>query len=172
MFARTPYRVLPISQSPNQKSEFNIRISGGGRRPTFHQEFAVPTVTEDRSEILNLLWRYANAIDLYANDDDDVDGWLDTLTDDAVVEYPGAIHDGRQELIQLAMKVKEIGGIRHIVVNPEVEVEGDSASIRAVLHVYRGLTLDAAKRYRMKIVRTAAGWRIAKVDILPSAGTP
>lgn len=128
----------------------------------------MPSIAEDRSDIMNLLWRYANAIDLYANADGELEAWLDTLAPDIVVEYPGARFAGYQEMTQLAGKTKEYGDLRHIIVNPEVEVDADAASVRAVLHLYKGLILHSVKWYYMKIVRTAGGWRIAAVNIVPA----
>lgn len=125
-------------------------------------------IAEDRSNIVNLLWRYANAIDLYANADGELEAWLDTLAQDIVVEYPGARYAGHPEMTRLAAKTKEHGDLRHIIVNPEVEVDDDVASVRAVLHLYKGLTLHSVKWYYMKIVRTTPGWRISTVSIVPA----
>lgn len=127
----------------------------------------MPSIAEDRSEILNLLWRYANSIDFYANADGDVEAWLNTLTEDAIVEYPGDRHAGATELRKLAQKTKEYGGLRHVIVNPEVEVDGDTASVRAVLHLHKGLSLHSVKWYHMQITRTDDGWRVASVNLVP-----
>ncbi|MFJ3804743.1 nuclear transport factor 2 family protein [Streptomyces sp. NPDC090088] len=123
------------------------------------------TLVEDRDEILQLIYRYANAIDRYSVGGD-LGEWLDTFTEDGSHEFAGTIRTG-EELARLA---DQVAGLRHFMVNPEIEVEGDAASVRAVQLIYQGLALGAVNWQEAEAVRTPAGWRFSKVKVTRTAG--
>ena len=83
----------------------------------------MPTATEDRDEILQLLYRYNHAID-----NGDAEGWADTFTPDAVFDAAGNLMSGREALVAFAASVH---GARHVVANPVVDIAGDTATVRA-----------------------------------------
>jgi hypothetical protein len=115
----------------------------------------MPSILEDRDEILQLLHRYNHCFD-----GGDAWGWADTFTPDGVEEVVGGVtFCGRQEL---AAHVKEITGERHVVVNPVIEVRGDTATVRAYLLLYRGVELGVTGSYEDDLVRTPDGWRFTK----------
>ena len=114
----------------------------------------MPSTTEDRDEILQLLYRYNHAID-----SGDAHGWAGTFTADGVFDVAGQVRSGQDELAAFAAGVH---GYRHVVVNPVIDVAGDAATVRAYFVVYRGTALTATGTYADEVVRTPDGWRFAK----------
>ena len=114
----------------------------------------MPSITEDRDEILQLLYRYNHAID-----SGDAHGWAGTFTADGVFDVAGQVRSGRDELAAFAAGVH---GYRHTVVNPVVNVAGDAATVRAYWVVYQGTAVAAVGTYADEVVRTPGGWRFAK----------
>jgi uncharacterized protein (TIGR02246 family) len=121
----------------------------------------MPTVYEDRDEILQLLYRYNHAVD-----GADAEAWADTFTPDGVLDAGGRVMSGRDEFVAFA---KTVSGIRHMVVNPIVEVSGDSAHVRAYLMVLRGGAIGSVGIYDDQVVRTDDGWRFIKRVFTPDA---
>jgi ketosteroid isomerase-like protein len=114
----------------------------------------MPSVTEDRDEILQLAYRYNHAID-----SGDAPGWADTFTPDGVFDVAGQVRSGREELIEFASSVH---GYRHVLVNPVIDVAGDAATLRGYFVVYSGTALAGIGTYQDEVVRTPGGWRFAK----------
>jgi ketosteroid isomerase-like protein len=112
------------------------------------------STTEDRDEILQLLYRYNHAMD-----SGDAHGWADLFTEDAVFDAAGQVVSGREALVEFASSV---GGSRHVLANPVIDVAGDTATARAYLFLFRGTTVSIVGSYEDEVVRTPAGWRFAK----------
>ncbi len=123
----------------------------------------MPSLIEDRDEILQLLYRYNHAID-----GGEPERWADTFVEDGALEAGGQVMAGRDELVAFASTVH---GLRHVVTNPVVEVTGDTASVRAYVLVYRGTSMVVIGTYRDDLVRTPAGWRFAKRVFTPDTPT-
>ncbi len=119
----------------------------------------MPTTTEDRDEILQLLYRYNHAID-----SGDAEGWADTFTADAVFDAAGRVLTGRDALVEFAATVR---GSKHVVVNPLVDIHGDTAEGRAYIVLLRGGSIGTVGAYQDELVRTPAGWRFAKRVFTP-----
>ena len=126
----------------------------------------VRTLT-DRLEIDDLLTRYATAIDTHDWD------LLDTVfTPDARLDYrsAGGIAGSYPEVKDwLAQVLPMFEAMQHLVVNRAVTLEGDTARARSIFHNPNRLTVDGEPWhftvggwYHDKLVRTAAGWRIAE----------
>jgi hypothetical protein len=113
----------------------------------------MPTVTEDRDDILQLLYRYNHTIDT-----GDAEGWADTWTEDGVFDAGGSVLRGRAELVGFASGVS---GVRHVVMNPLVEITGDRARVRAYLMLLMGGAIGMVGVYEDDVVRTSDGWRFA-----------
>jgi uncharacterized protein (TIGR02246 family) len=114
----------------------------------------MPSTVEDRDEILQLLYRYNHAID-----GGDANGWADTFTEDAVFDAAGNVLSGRDALKNFAAGFK---GRRHVVANPLVQIDGDTATVRAYAVVFSGTTPSVIGVYEDELVRTPTGWRFAK----------
>jgi uncharacterized protein (TIGR02246 family) len=121
----------------------------------------MPSTTEDRDEILQLMYRYNHAID-----SGDAPGWAATFTADGVFDVAGRLMSGRDELIAFASSVH---GYRHTVVNPVIDVAGDAATVRAYFVVFTGTALAGIGTYQDEVVRTPDGWRFAKRVSTPDA---
>ncbi len=123
------------------------------------EEPAMPSITEDRDEILQLMYRYNHLID-----SGDAAGWAGTFTPDGVFDVAGQVRSGRDELTAFAASVH---GLRHTVANPVIDITGDAASVRAYFVVFQGTALTATGTYSDELVRTPAGWRFAKRVSVP-----
>jgi len=119
----------------------------------------MPSIVEDRDEILQLLYRYNHTID-----SGDAEGWADTWTDDAVFDVAGNVTTGRDALRKFASSVH---GTRHMVTNPLIDVAGDTAAVHAYLIVYHGMQMATIGTYEDQLVRTPAGWRFTKRAFTP-----
>jgi 3-phenylpropionate/cinnamic acid dioxygenase small subunit len=113
----------------------------------------MPTLAEDRDEILQLLYRYNHTID-----SGDADGWADTFIDDGRFDLGGRLLQGRAELVGFASGVS---GTRHVVTNPLIDVTGDAARVRAYFMLLTGGAIAMVGVYDDDVVRTADGWRFA-----------
>jgi SnoaL-like domain len=124
------------------------------------------TTTDDRDEILQLLYRYNHTID-----SGDAQGWADTFTDDGVFGPPtGQVVSGREALVDFASAVT---GLRHVVVNPLVDIVDDAATVRAYHLGFQGTTLALFLSSLDEVVRTPSGWRFPKrvFTIIAGPGT-
>ncbi|SEO40911.1 nuclear transport factor 2 family protein [Trujillonella endophytica] len=120
------------------------------------------TIAEERDEILQLLYRYNHTID-----DGDAGAWADTWTEDGVFEGvlpDGARLTGREQLVGFASQVH---GMRHVIANPVVDLDGDAARVRAYVFAIAAGRIIAAGAYDDTVVRTAAGWRFARRRFTP-----
>lgn len=122
----------------------------------------------DRIEIDDLLTRYATAVDTK-----DWDLYASCFTPDAFIDYTGAggIKGRLPEVKQwLAEVMPAFPMTQHLVTNRAVVIDGDTATSRSYLFnpmgladAEHGLTLFLeGGYYNDKLVRTAAGWRIAE----------
>ena len=128
----------------------------------------------DRNEIIDTLNRYATSVDTR-----DWDLLLTAYTDEIEVDM---ISVGRPEV--LTMSAKDFGELieravlpfdstQHLLSNYVVEINGDSATCVAYLHVQHfRMEGDEAKAvtrggyYSNNLVRTSEGWRINKYKVV------
>ncbi|MBW8827224.1 MAG: nuclear transport factor 2 family protein [Acidobacteria bacterium] len=122
----------------------------------------MPTLVEDRDEILQLMYRYNHAVDGQAAEE-----WASTFTDDAIFDAAGRVATGRDELVGFASALP--AGMRHIVANPVIDVQGDTAHVRAYITVLKAGAIMSVGTYDDQLVRTPAGWRFAKRVFTPDA---
>ncbi len=119
------------------------------------------SIFEERDSILQLLYAYNHAID-----GGDADRWAGMFTEDGSLDAAGRVFAGREELVRFA---EGVHGMRHVVVNPVVEVSGDTATVEAYVVVYRGLTPTVIGTYEDRLVRTTAGWRFHRRVFRPES---
>jgi 3-phenylpropionate/cinnamic acid dioxygenase small subunit len=116
---------------------------------------AMPSIADDHAEIRNLLAKYCLLLDL-----DDMDGWLQLFTDDAVYEVYGRQGVGRDGIRTLLTGAP--GGL-HLGGPPVIEVDGDRATtLRNLLFVDATSGDQRSAVYDDDLVRTPEGWRIAR----------
>jgi 3-phenylpropionate/cinnamic acid dioxygenase small subunit len=163
----------------------------GGRRSTEKGEAVVTDdevrpddvrlLLEERS-ILRLLHRYAHAMDMGRETE-----WVDTFTADAVfdvVEVVGGrrVHreEGRGDLAAYVAGYPKPPQFRkHVVTDPIIEINGDTATVEAYWLLLQrddadGMPVLAAfGHYHDRLVKTDGGWRIAeRVAEVQASTTP
>ncbi len=112
-------------------------------------------MADDHTEIRNLMARYCLSLDL-----DDVDGWVDLFTADPVYEVYGREFVGREGLREMATAAP--GGL-HLGGPVVIDIDGDRAqTTRNLLFVERSTGEHRHAVYDDDLVRTDAGWRIAR----------
>lgn len=112
---------------------------------------------EDHIAISDLLARYCLTLDR-----DDVEAWVPLFTSDATYEVYGRTfegHDGLRRMLGAAPGGLHLGG------PPVIEMldEGRARTARNLLFIERGGGTQRSAVYIDELVRTAEGWRIARV---------
>lgn len=116
----------------------------------------------DKLEIHELLARYARGVDTK-----DWDLYRSVFTDDAHIDYTsaGAPAGTREEIIAfLSMAFATISWSQHYVTNIEIQLDGDTATARAMFYnpmLLPGMTDPSfcGGFYFHDVVRTADGWK-------------
>lgn len=127
----------------------------------------------DRAQINELIDRYVASLDdCYVQESSPFDdAWARSLfTDDVTVVFPVAEHKGVEGLADLHEAVmSKWQGTLHFSTNRLIQLEGDSATVRATLmgtHIHRpddpGEPLFAAHVLEAEAVRGAEGWRFRR----------
>jgi hypothetical protein len=119
----------------------------------------MPSALEDWYEILQLMYR-----ERHIWDNLDAQSWGDVFTDDGYF-YDGSGGDviGRQALISFAQEVgHQYSGRFHMLANPIIVVEGDTAKSHSYFLTLEGLTPVVIGSFDDEVVRTPQGWRIAR----------
>lgn len=120
------------------------------------------TGAADELEIARLLYRYARAVD-----SKDWELYRSVFTDDAHIDYSsaGAVVGHRDEVVDwFAANFGVLPWSMHYITNLEADVDGDSATVRAMF--YNPMQLPGMSEvsacggyYHHELVRTADGWR-------------
>ena len=122
---------------------------------------------DDRTAIQDLVSRYN-----MAHDTDDVDGWLDTFTEDATFITGRSRREGHEELRDFFLNGGErLPNVRHITYNSVFEqIEGESE--RVLMHsdllVFRAddpPVLVLTRRYHDTLRRDGGEWRFERREI-------
>lgn len=119
----------------------------------------------DRDGILTTFARYCQAIDDRRGDD-----VAAQFTDDGVWTTPGATYRGHDEILAYARSLPPYppdGKIKHITVNPVIEVDGDSATAVSDFIVMQqrpgvGGTMYRGGRYHDRLVKKDGRWLLAE----------
>jgi 3-phenylpropionate/cinnamic acid dioxygenase small subunit len=123
----------------------------------------------DRAELTDLLYRLGAALDERRFED-----LRGIYSDRAEFEFSdrAEIGDLASAIANAEQMAKHFEHTHHVITNPIIELNGDSATIRANLvatHVFRndrpGEHYDAGMVYRFTAIRTAAGWRLSHVKL-------
>jgi 3-phenylpropionate/cinnamic acid dioxygenase small subunit len=116
----------------------------------------------DKLEIHELLARYARGVD-----NRDWELYRSVFTDDAHIDYTsaGGIAGGRDEVAAWMARVfPSIPWSQHYITNIEIELDGDTAEVRAMFYNPMQLPgMDAPSScggfYHHDLTRTADGWK-------------
>ena len=117
----------------------------------------------DRARIIELTSRYNRSFD-----DGDVEGFVETFTDDGVMEVTGFFSaSGREALAEMCRHTP--WGTMHVTTGTTVEVDGDCAIQTVTLVVLSRPASQGDKpklvgtgRYVDELTRTSEGWRFQK----------
>ncbi len=134
---------------------------------------------DDRAEIVDVLYRYATALDSR-----DWDLLREVFTEDAVGEYTGRIgrtFEGREAITGLVSSaLSSLDVSQHVISNPVIQISGDTAESRCYLRAQHymanppagGTTHEVGGTYHDRLVRTADGWRIVhrRLEVTWSTG--
>lgn len=121
---------------------------------------------EDIALIVNLINAYAVAVDT-----DNIDLFDRIFTEDAVVGFGPGVEWTDRAALKAAFEVihAPFAGTQHFTTNHHVVVNGDSASAYSYVHGYfiaktpgPDNMFHSTGWYEDRLVRTAAGWRIAE----------
>jgi hypothetical protein len=106
--------------------------------------------------------------------------WLDekrfdearsVLTEDVTVTTPGGASEGVEAVAEQARRNHAVDRTHHVITNVLVELEGDRATAGANLVATFADGPDSLRthgeRYRFEALRTAAGWRLSRVQVIP-----
>lgn len=113
----------------------------------------------DEADIIRLISEYCHAID-----DGRIEDWLDLFTADGSFEMLGTTRTGREEIRAFASGVGTAGALRHFAANPEIDVDGDTATAM-VDHILLRRDEDgtwglmAVGRWHDELVRERDRWR-------------
>jgi hypothetical protein len=127
---------------------------------------------EDKHALASLMNRYVLAVDSF-----DWDAWGKCWAPDAVADFGRhGLLAGREAIVTASRSGRTIyedrGGMQHVVVNLEFDVDGDCATGSGNLLYAR--TLDSARqapdraiggRYRWTFARGREGWQIARAEL-------
>ena len=116
----------------------------------------------NRLEIAELLARYARGLDTK-----DWDLWRSVFVEDAYIDYrsAGGIDGHRNDIAAWLEKTfARFPMSQHAITNIECEIDGDTASVRAIFHnpmQFPGVegTSFVGGIYHHRLTRTAVGWR-------------
>ncbi|WP_327287717.1 nuclear transport factor 2 family protein [Streptomyces sp. NBC_01198] len=123
----------------------------------------------DRAELHDLLLQLGRALDEHR-----FGNLKDVLAQDAIGTTRNGIGSGRDVLIaQIEAGNKDYARLLHRFSSVLIEVDGDTATIRAYITALSGHAdslLPASRRYglaRNKAVRTPDGWRFSELNVEP-----
>lgn len=123
--------------------------------------------TDDRTAIQDLISRYN-----MAHDTDDVEGWINTFTQDATFVTTSSSREGHEQLRQFFLEGGErLPNVRHITYNSVFEsIEGETNRVRmrSDLLVFRAEeppVLVLTRRYLDTLRRDQGDWRFERREI-------
>jgi 3-phenylpropionate/cinnamic acid dioxygenase small subunit len=92
------------------------------------------------------------------------------LTPDVAVSTPGGQAQGIERVVAQARRNHQHAHLQHVISNVLIDLDGDRAAVRANLVVTfadDAVSSQQGERYRFDAVRTPAGWRLSRVEVVP-----
>ncbi len=119
---------------------------------------------EDKLAILELSAHYNHTLDY-----GDADGWLDTFSDDAVLNGMGAPLNGKDQLSEFAQDyVQNVKSMRHWTNNHIIEVDGDTASHTSfflIIDIDGSTSIKVTGRYKDKLKKEGGEWKFTLREV-------
>jgi uncharacterized protein (TIGR02246 family) len=130
-------------------------VCGVGTGPT-DRHGVVPTISEDRDEIRDLLSRYC----LYF-DEGSVAEWARLYCDDGEFIGPGQHLKGREAITALLADLPP-STVHRVTVNHVIDIDGDRARCRSSVLLLDGGVIVSSGRVVDELSRVDGAWRIAR----------
>lgn len=120
----------------------------------------------DRSEIAELVARLGAWLDRRQLDEPDA------IFDAGVaVSTPGGVAEGIDAVVAQATRNHAAHPTQHVItdllIDPDEAGERATASANLIVTFASDPPLQLGERYRFEVVRSAAGWRLARVEVTP-----
>jgi hypothetical protein len=138
---------------------------------------------KDRAEVIDALFRFALGLDLR-----DRDLAASAFAPDARLESraagqqagAGQVMNGRDTIVDTVLATNAPHDTTHVVTNPRIEVNGDTAALTAIMEAQHLVTADHSRsallknRYAAALSRDGQRWVIhrVRVDTIWHAGNP
>jgi uncharacterized protein (TIGR02246 family) len=119
----------------------------------------MPTITEDRDAIRDVVARYCHNIDA-----GDADGVATLFTDDGMFDpgYPGFDPLEGRDAIRALVNGLTAGTVHHMVTDHAYDVDGDRATGTATFIVTAGTAIVTVGRYDDELARVGGEWRFVR----------
>lgn len=98
----------------------------------------------------------------------------DVMAGDVTVSTPGGTAEGIEAVAAQAGRNHEAFRTQHVITDRLLDLDGDRATVSANLTVTfvprsagAGEAFAMGERYRFEAVRTAAGWRLSRIEVAP-----
>ncbi len=140
-------------------------VHGVGAAPKGRQEF-VPTISEDRDEIRDLLSRYCLYFDEGAAAE-----WARLYCDDGEFIGSGQHLKGREAITALLAGLAP-STVHRVTVNHVIDVDGDRARCRSSVLLLEGGVIVSSGRVLDELARVDGTWRIARRTFTSDPVTP
>jgi hypothetical protein len=144
---------------------------------------AVVAELKDRAEVTDALYRFTLGLDLR-----DRNLAASAFAPDAILEShaagqqagPGRVMTGRDTIVDAVLATIAALDTTHVVTNPRIEVNGDTAALTAIVEAQHLIAADHSRnallknRYAASLTRDGGRWVIhrVRVDTIWHAGDP
>jgi ketosteroid isomerase-like protein len=136
----------------------------------------------DRAEVIDALFRFALGLDLRDRDLAASAFAADARLESRTARQPGAgqVMDGRDTIVDAVLATIAPLDTTHVVTNPRIEVNGDTAALTAIVEAQHLVTADHSRsallknRYAAILSRDGQRWVIqqVRVETIWQAGDP
>ena len=126
--------------------------------------------TEDVEAIRQIVARYCHLIDAAR-----VDEWLELWADDGAMVIDGDRTEGRDAFARPRWRARPTMGMRHVVTNVVVDVDGETATSASYLQLVVGGRPPnpvMSGRYADKLRRVDGEWRFVERALIADGTTP
>jgi ketosteroid isomerase-like protein len=126
----------------------------------------MPSLADDRDAIRDLLARYIRVADAGCSQ---AEAWVAFYTDDAEFHQQGAPPVvGKEALLEFGKTLPD-GGIRHMITDHVIDVDGDRATCEATVALVVGGKWFGTGRATDELRRVDGAWKIARRSFAPDA---
>jgi uncharacterized protein (TIGR02246 family) len=134
------------------------------------RQLAVSGTIADENTLLQLAYRYAQAVDRR-----DADALVSVFTEDGIITRPGSVWQGHEKLRGIIARLDTLYGTTfHTVRNQTAVIDGDTAQAETycvAMHMLNSADekrtrMDMGIRYQDSFVRQDGVWRFARRELI------